>query len=115
MNTSSTEIRYRILKILEQNPDLTQRQLAEKLGLSLGKCNYCLRELVKKGIVKIERFTSSSNKAGYLYVLTPHGIEQKAKITAAFLQRKMREYEELQREIQELRREVRFGADMPPN
>jgi len=101
-----TEIKYRLMRLLEQNPNLTQRQMAEEMGLSLGKFNYCLKELVKKGIVKIDRFTSSDNKAGYLYVLTPQGIEQKTKITKAFLQRKMVEYEEIKREIQELRQEV---------
>ena len=69
MNTANnTEIRYRLLKLLESNPNLTQRQMAEEMGFSLGKFNYCLKELVKKGIVKIERFTSSDNKAGYLYL-----------------------------------------------
>jgi EPS-associated MarR family transcriptional regulator len=100
------EIRYRLLKLVESNPNLTQRQMAEQMGLSLGKFNYCLKELVKKGIVKIDRFKTSDNKAGYLYVLTPQGIEQKAKITKAFLQRKMKEYEELKSVIQELRQEV---------
>jgi EPS-associated MarR family transcriptional regulator len=107
MNTkSSTEIRYRLLKLLENNPNLTQRQMAEEMGLSLGKFNYCLKELAKKGLVKINRFTSSENKAAYMYLLTPHGIEQKAKITASFLHRKMAEYEQLKKEIQELRQEV---------
>lgn len=101
-----TETRYRLLKLVECNPNLTQRQMAEEMGISLGKFNYCLKELVKKGIVKIERFKSSDNKAAYMYILTPHGIERKAQITASFLKRKMLEYEELKREIQELRGEV---------
>jgi EPS-associated MarR family transcriptional regulator len=107
MNTkSSTEIRYRLLKLLEKNPNLTQRQMAEKMGLSLGKFNYCLKELAKKGIVKIERFTTSDNKAGYIYLLTPKGIQEKTRITANFLKRKMDEYEQLKKEIRELRQEV---------
>ena len=107
MNTkSNTEIRYRLLKLLENNPNLTQRQMAEEMGLSLGKFNYCLKELAKKGLVKVNRFKSSDNKAAYMYLLTPHGIEQKAKITASFLQRKMQEYEQLKKEIRELRQEV---------
>lgn len=116
MNTTrSTEIRYRLLKLLESNPNLTQRQMAEEMGLSLGKFNYCLRELVKKGIVKIERFTSSGNKAAYMYILTPHGIDQKASITASFLRRKMEEYEQLKREIRELSQEVQLETDLPAN
>ena len=113
--SSSTEIRYRLLKLLESNPCLTQRQMAEAMGISLGKFNYCLRELVKKGIVKIERFTASGNKAAYMYILTPDGVEQKTKITASFLRRKMAEYEQLKKEIQELRQEVRLESDLPAN
>ena len=101
-----TEIRYRLLKLLENNPNMTQRQMAGEMGLSLGKFNYCLKELVKKGIVKIDRFTTSDNKAGYMYVLTPHGIEEKAKITVSFLRRKMKEYEEIKNQIKELAGEV---------
>jgi EPS-associated MarR family transcriptional regulator len=101
-----TETRYRLLKLVESNPNLTQREMAAEMGLSLGKFNYCLKELVKKGIVKIDRFTSSDNKAAYMYILTPHGIEQKAKITARFLKRKMKEYEEIKHEIETLKQEV---------
>jgi EPS-associated MarR family transcriptional regulator len=107
MNTkSTTEIRYRLLKLLENNPNLTQRQMAEKMGLSLGKFNYCIKELAKKGIVKIERFTTSDRKAAYMYLLTPRGIEEKTRITANFLKRKMAEYEQLKKEIRELTQEV---------
>lgn len=107
MNTANnTEIRYRLLKLLESNPNLTQRQMAEEMGFSLGKFNYCLKELVKKGIVKIERFTSSDNKAGYLYILTPHGMEEKTKITVNFLKRKMNEFEKIKKELKELKAEV---------
>jgi EPS-associated MarR family transcriptional regulator len=109
----SAEIHYHLLKLLENNPNLTQRQMAKEMGLSLGKFNYCLKELVKKGIVKIERFTSSDNKAGYLYLLTPHGLEQKANITANFLQRKMAEYELLKREIQKLSQEINSTTNAP--
>jgi EPS-associated MarR family transcriptional regulator len=101
-----TETRYRLLKLVESNPNLTQREMAAEMGLSLGKFNYCLKELVKKVIVKIDRFTSSDNKAAYMYILTPHGIEQKAKITARFLKRKMKEYEEIKHEIETLKQEV---------
>jgi EPS-associated MarR family transcriptional regulator len=102
----NTEIRYRLLKLLQQTPNLTQRQMAGEMGISLGKFNYCLRELVKKGMVKVERFTSSENKAGYMYILTPHGIEQKTKITTAFLLRKMQEYEQIKKEIHALSQEI---------
>jgi len=113
MNTkSNTEIRYRLLKLLENNPNLTQRQMAEKMGLSLGKFNYCLKELAKKGIVKIERFTTSDNKAGYVYLLTPRGINEKARITASFLKRKLDEYKEIKQEIELLQREVEQSADL---
>jgi len=105
-NTDDHEIRYRLLKLLGDDPNLTQRQMAGEMGLSLGKFNYCLKELVKKGIVKIERFTTSDNKAGYMYILTPHGIEEKAKITVRFLKRKMNEYEKIKQEIKKLKVEV---------
>ena len=101
-----TETRYRLLKLVESNPTLTQRQMAAEMGLSLGKFNYCLKELVKKGMVKIDRFKSSDNKAGYMYLLTPHGIEQKTKITASFLRRKMAEFEAIKQEIDSLKQEV---------
>ena len=101
------EIPYRLLKILESDPNQTQRQMAREMGLSLGKFNYCLKELVKKGFVKVERFTSSENKAAYMYILTPpHGIEEKSRITVSFLQRKMKEFEEIKQQIEELKKEI---------
>lgn len=101
-----TEIKYRLMKLLEANPNLTQRQMAEEMGLSLGKFNYCLKELVKKGIVKIDRFTSAQNKAAYMYILTPKGINEKARITTNFLKRKLLEFEEIRQEIESLKQEV---------
>lgn len=100
------ETHYRLLKLLESDSNLTQRQMAGEMGVSLGKFNYCLKELVKKGFVKIERFTSSENKAAYMYILTPHGIEEKSKVTARFLQRKMVEFEEIKQQIEELSLEI---------
>ena len=100
------EIRYRIFKLLGDDPNLTQRQMAEKMGISLGKFNYCLNELVKKGFVKINRFKSSQNKAAYMYLLTPHGLEEKTKITVRFLRRKIEEFEEIKQQIEEISREV---------
>jgi len=105
------EIRYRLFKLLDDDPNLTQRQMAEKMGISLGKFNFCLKELVKKGFVKIDRFTSSQNKAAYMYLLTPHGIEEKAKITVNFLKRKMNEYKKIKQEIEELKKDVKTAAN----
>ncbi len=105
-NYIEQEIKYKILRLLDKDPNLTQRQMAKEMGLSLGKFNYCLKELVKKGVVKIERFKSSDNKAGYMYLLTPRGIDEKTKITASFLRRKIIEYEQLKQEIQELSQEA---------
>ena len=100
---------YSLLKALEENPELSQRELAKRLGISLGKVNYCLNALVQKGSLKINNFRNSDNKQAYLYILTPRGIEEKARITVAFLNYKMREYERLEAEIRELRREVETG------
>ena len=97
---------YQLLKLIEQNPELSQRQLAESLGVSLGKANYCLRALIDKGLVKAKNFKNSSNKAAYLYLLTPRGVEAKAKISVRFLARKVEEYEALRVEIEELKVEL---------
>ena len=100
------EIRYRILRELERNPQLSQRELAGSLGVSVGKTNYCLKALVAKGLVKVENFRRSGNKLAYAYQLTPHGIADKARVTQRFLKLKLREYDELRSEIEELRREA---------
>ena len=93
---------YRVMRLLEENPDLTQRELAEKLGVSVGGLNYCLKALTEKGLVKMQNFANSKNKFGYVYVLTPSGIKEKAKLTSNFLKRKMEEYETLKAEIEAL-------------
>ena len=98
---------YRILRLLEANPDLTQREIAKELGLSIGGMNYCLRALIDKGWVKVQNFSQSKNKFGYIYVLTPHGISQKITLTGKFLQRKMREFEALRIEIDKLNNEIK--------
>lgn len=90
------------MRILEENPDLTQRELAEKLGISVGGLHYCLKALMEKGLVKMKNFANSKNKFGYVYVLTPNGMAEKAAITNRFLQRKMEEYEALRAEIEAL-------------
>lgn len=97
---------FRVLRILQENPDLTQRELAEKLGISVGGLNYCLRALIEKGLVKMKNFTSSKNKFGYVYVLTPSGLVEKASITHNFLKRKIEEYEALKAEIEALQLET---------
>jgi EPS-associated MarR family transcriptional regulator len=97
---------FRVMRILQDNPDLTQRELAEKLGISVGGLNYCLKALMEKGLVKMKNFANSKNKFGYVYVLTPSGMKERAAITHRFLQRKMDEYEALRAEIDSLRAEV---------
>ena len=97
---------FRVMRILQENPDLTQRELAEKLGISVGGLNYCLKALMEKGLVKMKNFANSKNKFGYVYVLTPTGVAEKAAITHRFLQRKMDEYEALKAEIEALRSEA---------
>ena len=104
---TNQELEYRALKILEQQPDLTQRQLAEELGVSLGKTHYLVKSLIDVGWVKLANFQRSDNKWGYAYLLTPMGIVEKAAITARFLVRKQREHTQLQQEIAELQEEVR--------
>jgi EPS-associated MarR family transcriptional regulator len=100
------ETRYRILKILEADPQASQRRVADQLGISLGRVNYCLQALIRRGLVKANNFRNSTNKRTYLYLLTPRGIEEKARVTARFLRLRLDEYEELSKEIGELRREV---------
>ena len=94
------------MRLLEINPHMTQRELAEALGISLGAANYCLKALVGKGWLKLENFQKNPNKLGYLYLLTPKGLVAKTTLTTRFLRRKMAEYEDLKAEIEQLRREV---------
>jgi len=98
---------YCLLKTLEENPGLSQRDLAKKLGISLGKVNFCLNALVEKGSLKINNFRKSDNKLAYAYLLTPRGVEEKARITVQFLKYKVQEYERLRAEIEELQREAK--------
>lgn len=104
--TVQEDTRFRVLRLLEAHPDLTQREIAEKLGVSLGGVNYCVRALVDKGLVKIQNFQNSNNKLGYAYLLTPMGIAEKTALTAKFLKRKLVEYESLKAEIDALEREM---------
>lgn len=110
MNSDIVDEYYKVLSIVEKNPDYTQRKIANELGYSLGKVNYLIAALAEKGILKLQRFLKSKNKFGYRYVLTSRGIKEKYNITKAFLQRKMREYEVLSREIEEARDVLRNGS-----
>jgi len=101
------ESRYRILRLIERNPAISQRELARELGISLGKVNFCLNALIEKGVLKANSFLNSRNKRAYAYVLTPRGIEEKARVTLRFLKWKVGEYEALQKEIAELTEQAR--------
>lgn len=105
--------RYHLLKLLEDNPELSQRRIAEVLGISVGKTNFCLRALLDKGLLKVRNFRDSQNKLAYAYYLTPKGAKEKVRATASFLKRKLEEYQGLHREIEELRREVRATGQEP--
>ena len=94
------------LGVLEKNPELSQRQLAEALGISLGKTHFILNSLIDVGLVKVDNFTRSDNKLGYAYLLTPRGLVEKAKVTKRFLSRKQREYKALEQQIADLTKEV---------
>lgn len=100
----SDELRYKVLHLMEQQPQLSQRALARELGLSLGKVNYCVQALIEKGLIKARNFRNSQNKTGYMYYLTPKGVDDKARVTLRFLKAKMAEYEQLKIEIEALRR-----------
>jgi EPS-associated MarR family transcriptional regulator len=104
------EVRYRLLRLLQDNPQMTQRELSAALGMSLGKLNYCLNALVARGLVKVRNFRNSRNKAGYSYLLTARGIEEKARVTLRFLRARMAEYDALAREIERLRAESGVAA-----
>ena len=108
--SDSSEIHFQVLRAIAQNPDLTQRELAAVLGISLGKANYCLKALVVKGLVKIDSFAKSKNKLGYAYLLTPQGVAEKAALTTSFLRHKLEEYESLRSEIEMLKLETANSA-----
>ena len=107
VNQIDQEIHLKLLRHLEANPQVSQRELAEYLGVSLGKANYCLQALVGRGLVKARNYKNSANKRAYLYLLTPKGLTEKAQIGVRFLQRKIEEHEALRAEIEELRNELR--------
>ena len=99
------EITYKLLKTIEKEPHLSQREIAQRMGVSLGKTNYCLKALLDKGFIKVRNFYKNKKKKAYIYYLTPHGIEEKAQVTYRFLQYKIKEYENIKVEIESLQRE----------
>ncbi len=107
MSQIDKEIHLKLLRLLAENPQVSQRELAEHLGVSLGKANYCLQALVERGLVKARNFKNNANKRAYLYLLTPKGVREKAQISVRFLQRKIEEHEALRAEIEELRHELK--------
>jgi EPS-associated MarR family transcriptional regulator len=102
---------YKLMRLLEENPGMSQRDAARELGVSLGKVNYCLRALISRGWVKAANFKNSQNKAAYLYMLTPSGIAGKTSVAVEYMKEKVREYEALRVEIEEMRRETRLDTD----
>ena len=106
------DIRLDLLRRLESNPEYTQRDLSQEMGVSLGKVNYCMKKLTEKGLIKLTNFTHNPNKMGYAYLLTPSGIEEKSRLTFSFLKRKVIEYEILKKEINELKLESEKMANL---
>ncbi|UZP74301.1 MarR family EPS-associated transcriptional regulator [Candidatus Paraluminiphilus aquimaris] len=100
------KLRLEVMRVVEANPEKSQREIARELGVSLGGVNYAMKALVERGLVKAKNFGRSDNKLGYVYVLTPQGIKQKSELAASFLSRKLEEYELLRQEIEVLRREI---------
>ena len=108
------ELRLKTLRLIEANPSISQRQIAKELGVSLGGVNYCLKALAEVGWIKVGNFTKSSHKLGYLYLLTPHGVKEKANITANFLEKKRNEYALLCEELDLLEDELAEGVRINP-
>lgn len=100
------ETAYKLLKLVQEDPNISQREIAQELGISLGKANYCLKAVMERGLVKIKNFYKSENKRGYMYLLTNKGINEKARVTFRFLKYKMDEYEALETEIAQIKQEA---------
>jgi EPS-associated MarR family transcriptional regulator len=107
----STEMHYKLLRLLDENSGMSQRAAARELGVSLGKVNYCVRALMRRGWVKASNFKNSQNKAAYLYILTPSGLRGKANLAVEYLRERVLEYEALQVEIEQMRRETQMNAE----
>lgn len=112
--TLHEESHLKVLRLLESNPGLSQRELSDALGVSLGKTNYCIKALLDKGLLKMQNFRNSDNKLAYAYLLTPAGFSAKADLTARFLKHKVAEYENLRKEIETLQREVERTQQKTP-
>jgi EPS-associated MarR family transcriptional regulator len=110
-NTTNASTKLQVLRALQDKPDMTQRELAQKLGVSLGRVNYCIKALVDKGYVKVGNFAASNNKLRYAYILTPSGVAEKASLTTAFIARKLSEYHALRAEIGALVKAGEIDAD----
>src|SRR6185295_2158295 len=108
----ATDVHYKLMRLLDANPGMSQREVAREMGISLGKVNYCLQALMSKGWIKATNFKNSQNKAAYMYLLTPRGLESKASLTLKYLKIKMLEYEALRVEIEEMRREAARHEDV---
>jgi len=106
------EIAYKLLKLIEAEPHLSQREIAQKMGVSLGKTNYCLKALIDKGFIKLQNFYNNKKKSAYIYFLTPKGIEEKAAVTYRFLHRKIEEYEKIKVEIENLKNEAALAEEV---
>ena len=106
---------FRLMQLLQDNPHMSQREMAKALGISFGGINYCLSALIDKGLVKIQNFNQNQNKFGYAYLLTPSGISEKAGLTGSFLKRKLQEYEALKAEIEALRMDIESENGQNPN
>ena len=102
---NNRDIHLDLLRKLESNPEYTQRDLSKEMGVSLGKVNYCIRKLTEKGLIKLTNFKQNPKKMGYIYLLTPKGIDEKSKLTFSFLKKKITEYEILKKEINQLKLE----------
>ncbi len=104
--TSQEDVHFRVLRLLEENPEMSQRDLAQAVGISVGGAHYCLNALIEKGLIKIGNFSAARDKRRYAYILTPMGIAEKSALTGRFLKRKMAEYEALKAEIDALKIEL---------
>lgn len=106
LKSNQENIRFKVLRLLQENPKMSQRQMSDELGVSLGKINYCVRALIEKGFIKVQNFRNSDNKIAYAYILTPIGLSEKTSMAAGFLKRKVREYELLKEEIAALKADI---------
>lgn len=114
-DTVREDVRFRVLRLLQENPEMSQRDLADAVGVSLGSLHYCLNALVEKGLVMVGNFTAAEDKRRYAYVLTPKGISERAALTHRFLKRKRAEYDALKTEIAALQEELELSAVMKPS